>query len=668
LLLLVAAPGCLGPLDTMGNETLVTEDESLNKDPKLEDDRIEDKKPVFDPALKVTEDFDGCQVILNKSGSVTKLDIAEFGDSDGELADALFPDRRRAMEAVSRVGNAELLPSMEVVNGFMKPFNDGLYAAIEVAVQQGDGVVGKRKFLSSLLARLSEKLSTASAAQRAHIENAVVFVAAGLTLGGKSPADLSAQLLAKAKQDADAFRAGSPVYSRPIGFYSWNKTLEGVFTQDRYLQNQGQRTFVKPEDQLGMFAAMAAVIEEDPALAADYQSLLALYAGLTNPYASYTPADLYAHVDGLASLDDVAAVEKQFKAKNPDMPYVCTGNYMALLPASRGKDVDYFKGAFCGTPPGPEVDFMNVLIDAIRGGKLDVAPDKSSGWYDYQLHALETLLLPERGPESDHLLLTAAYKKKLIETFKSILTQNRETHVKQLEMGTDAVSFTKEIEIYPKFPVEPFPTFYLRTARAYRFLGTYLQGVLGADFFKTHPRLREGGEKSDTSLEEELRGMTGLLYGLHALTARSVGLDPKKQLLADELAEFPMEANVTRARSWVRDWRGDPDILADPRVIVPVWNSTTTKSLVYWAILGVKVIKISTEFVEGHEPEVVGADGGCIVKGFTGRSYYLLMEQMEQVRTPAAAPPPTRQEWRKICDEHKTRDAIVEAMSKLGGK
>jgi hypothetical protein len=30
---------------------------------------------------------------------------------------------------------------------------------------------------------------------------------------------------------------------------------------------------------------------------------------------------------------------------------------------------------------------------------------------------LETLLLPERGRESEHLLLTAAYKKKLIETF-----------------------------------------------------------------------------------------------------------------------------------------------------------------------------------------------------------------------------------------------------------
>lgn len=54
---------------------------------------------------------------------------------------------------------------------------------------------------------------------------------------------------------------------------------------------------------------------------------------------------------------------------------------------------------------------------------MDLTPDpETSGWYDYQLYDLETLLLPNRGTESDHLLLTKAYKEKLIETFKSIIT------------------------------------------------------------------------------------------------------------------------------------------------------------------------------------------------------------------------------------------------------
>ena len=81
-----------------------------------------------------------------------------------------------------------------------------------------------------------------------------------------------------------------------------------------------------------------------------------------------------------------------------------------------------------------------MLIQAVRSGELDLAPGADAGWYDYQLYALETLLLPERGPESQNLLLTAGYKKKLIETFKSILTQTRETHVKQLDFGARGAS------------------------------------------------------------------------------------------------------------------------------------------------------------------------------------------------------------------------------------
>jgi len=48
------------------------------------------------------------------------------------------------------------------------------------------------------------------------------------------------------------------------------------------------------------------------------------------------------------------------------------------------------------------------LIRAIRQGKVDLAPTASSGWYDYQIHALKTFLLPEKGEENPKLLLTKA--------------------------------------------------------------------------------------------------------------------------------------------------------------------------------------------------------------------------------------------------------------------
>src|SRR6185436_11912139 len=128
-----------------------------------------------------------------------------------------------------------------------------------------------------------------------------------------------------------------------------------------------------------------------------------------------------------------------------------------------------------------------------------------SGWYDYQIYALETLLLPERGPESEHLLLTAGYKKKLIETFKSILIQTRETHLKQLDVGVAASSASIEpIDAYPLHAAEPFPTFYLRTGRGYRFVRTFLQAALGADFLAGTERLVETGDRGTMPLATEL--------------------------------------------------------------------------------------------------------------------------------------------------------------------
>ena len=46
---------------------------------------------------------------------------------------------------------------------------------------------------------------------------------------------------------------------------------------------------------------------------------------------------------------------------------------------------------------------------------MDLKPRKDGGWYDYQVYALETLLLPERGEETNKLMLTKTYKKRMLE-------------------------------------------------------------------------------------------------------------------------------------------------------------------------------------------------------------------------------------------------------------
>ncbi len=81
---------------------------------------------------------------------------------------------------------------------------------------------------------------------------------------------------------------------------------------------------------------------------------------------------------------------------------------------------------------------MVTLIRRIRSGEVDLKPSTKpggDGWYQYQVYALETLLLPGRGQEKDKLLLTAEYKKRLVEAFKAMITTRRETHARQLVRG-----------------------------------------------------------------------------------------------------------------------------------------------------------------------------------------------------------------------------------------
>jgi hypothetical protein len=665
--------GCIGLLDTLGREEVVREHVDLFKDPQVEDDKIEDKNPTYDPNLNVTETFDDCTFTLNKSGSVTKLDVVAFEGDDRDLETRLFNDRKAALADLAERSGVDVLPSIEVINGALKAFNDGLYASIEMGVQQGvaDIRAGKQDFLIELAVRLHEAYGAASGPARDHLGRALAHVAAGLAAGGvtlDATVTLDGQVSGLAQDMLDTFEA-KVLQSTPIGFYTWNDTLQQIFNQDRFLQNRlaiQENHDPLASEQFGQFAAMAAVIKDATDLKPRYENILALYAGLTNPYAAYSVATLFDYVDGVNSLDNVGAIQNAFVAENP-APFVCRGTYLALFPASRAKDTRFFQELFCDTAPPQDVTTIDILINAIMQDELDLTPDPdSSGWYDYQLYALETLLVPNRGPESDHLLLTKAYKEKLIETFKSLITQTRETHVKQLETFVSAgAAPTREVDIYPKFPVEPFPTFYLRTARAYRFLKTYLWGVLGAEFMEARGRLFSDDTMSTQSLAAELDDMIRLTYGLYTLSCWAVGLDPYDELLAEETAEFPADVCVERANSWLDEWRQDPDIMADPRVIVPVGTDNVTMETIYWATVGIKVLKISAEFVEGYEPEVLSGQNNCKLDEIVSHRYYLLVEEMREVRIRQETPPPTRAEFRAICDNNESADAIVAALEAL---
>lgn len=666
---------CAQPIEMFGVGETVTEKENSESASNPSDDTMAEKKPLSIAVdHTVVESFNGCSVRLNKTATITALDIGKLDGDAKELETKVFGGRGEALSFVEELATKDinLIPSLEVVNGSMKPFNDGLYATIELSVQSGlkrDEMVvypSKQEFLQRVIDALAVLKDDAEEQGETSIDAAIVDVAAALILGGEAP-EVNSSLLVAAEKLAESFGENA-LFSKPIGFYAWSEELSHIFSQDRFLQNYQGEEYPYADSEFGKAAALFLAVSSDESLKKEYEKYLMLLTGLTNPFMNYSVLELQGYVSTVSDLEDIAGVNSAFLAKNPRESIFpeCNPRF-ALFPTSESKETLYFEKMFCdydGAPDG--LNYLDELVRAIKDGNLDLAPNDDSGWYDYMSYALETLLLPEKSEEHAHLLLSAAYKEKLVETFKSIIIQNRETHVKQLEMGTsNALSAgSTEFDLYPQFSVEPFPTFYLRSARAYRFLQTYLEAVLGSEFMEMVARRNEDGSYSAAVLSEELKDMTQRLYGLYFIASGSVGTIP--QLLEEELAEFSEEECRANAARWLESWKTDRDILKDPRVVVPVQKDVDRNEVIYWGVTGVKAIKISAEFEENHRPEIINSDEYCTFSGeYLKREYYLLMETTTEFRLSDTVAPPTRDEFRAVCDKYDTNEEIKNALEEI---
>ncbi|NOT27467.1 MAG: hypothetical protein HOP16_15360 [Acidobacteria bacterium] len=131
-----------------------------------------------------------------------------------------------------------------------KLFDDGMYAAVELATQPG-----KARLLSAL----------ASMAPR---------IAAAARLGGSDTP------LSEAARSISTDFLANERESKPLGFYTWSDSLRRIFQQDRLLQQE-----LDPEEVVALVSALNA----DPTLATAYGNHLDLVAKLTNPFVEETP-------------------------------------------------------------------------------------------------------------------------------------------------------------------------------------------------------------------------------------------------------------------------------------------------------------------------------------------------------------------------------------------
>src|SRR5262249_46477905 len=139
-------------------------------------------------------------------------------------------------------------------------------------------------------------------------------------------------------------------------------------------------------------SAIATALAADAALRADYQKAITFYSRLTNPMVCLNAADLI----GMDSPDQTK-IETLSRDRGVTKPAV------ALFPNNRSREVVLFEKLFPTALP-ENADLMREFIKRIQSGAVDLRPNAASGWYEYQVYALETLLLPEKGEENKKLL------------------------------------------------------------------------------------------------------------------------------------------------------------------------------------------------------------------------------------------------------------------------
>ena len=458
-----------------------------NDDLILTDDTLDQKHPAFKENLIDSRPLGDWE--LNASAAVIRLDCPTIKpEQDDELFE-LNPTYARAIAKAKKLGKT-MLPSANLLDGGAKQFDDGLYAALDAACYRGKlgFAASAPEFAASLFLALPED------------SPARPFLAGALELAGK-PQKLSAdEERQKAKFLADF--ENDQVRSKPISFYNLSPGLQQVWKYFRYLQWDFDRR------QQDIPNALAAAIKQNGKLLPPYRSIYEFYARLTNP-----------PLPRLQPLVDFAAAA-------PDVNFTRT-----VFPPSTSRETELFERLFADGLPS-EANLMSELIRQIRSGKVDLQPKANDGWYQYQAYALESMLLPVNAQENEKLLLTAAYKRRLVEAFKALLTKRRETHARQLASAEcKSAEPLRSEQVRPRLRVEPCATFYLRTARAYAFVQNFLLATVGKDNLSKLHGLSQWG-KREPNLAADLEAMRLRFYGCYLIACEDLGMEP--QLLPGE--------------------------------------------------------------------------------------------------------------------------------------
>ena len=572
-----------------------------------------------------TKTGDGFRVELDLSTQVlaveAPIDVGFSFERDAGPGPAEAP-----LSATLGAMDSTALVSASVLAQKAKIFDDGLYAAVEVATQEGTGRhAGKAALLASLGRALAGSDSFVAG-------TAPELLLGAARLGHVHVEGVPPAVEARAQHAVEAFLADE-VSCKPVGFYTWSQQLEHIFQQDRMLQAEMDTAGVK---------AVASALRADSTAGATYKHHLRLVSRLTNPFAHPDLRSLLeAAGDGHAD-----AVEEGTR----------------FFPPSVAHETAIIKKLFGSRPIPDGFVLADEMIRRIRSSELDLAPRAESGWYDYQTWALEALVIPERMPEGERLRLDAGYRTLLDDLFKGLLTLTRETHVKQLEIprvGAAGPGREVFIKITPVLSAEPLATFYLRRALGYRYIRSVLEDAFGSQELERLHRLSQAGPVP-VSLAEELSGMEALFLGAHVSVARELGLALDTATGSDTSAS---EA-VDRFAAWAGALSCDADLSADLRAMVPVFYDVERRKLKVWAFLGWACRPITVSFAQPPQATFFDLRGNRLHDPPSIR-WGVLREALPYPVTAELFVDRVldRDEFRRLCDSCGTRSEILSRLA-----
>lgn len=544
------------------------------------------------------------RVVLDLAPQVLAIDAR-----DADLCDDTVP---------TAVPTNRGLVSAALLMHKVKQVDDGVRAAVELLTQRGAGRMSGRRLL---LAVLADRLTRAQPPARG---DAVEVVYAACRLGGieaRVPRAVERLVAARvAAHLADERRA------MPMGFYAWSPELTRAWNQDRMLQT--------PLEDRASIGAVAEALAGDLKLRAMYQDHNVLARRLAGRRVRNDLRPV------------VAALVERSRRPAPKRP--------AFLPASGSHEQRLVRTLAGDT----EADVLGLLLRGVKSGAIDLTPPKQPSWKDLQVWSLEALARPERTPEVSKLRMGHEYREHLDRLFKAAFALIRETHIKEEveeeeseEGGLDEEG-ERLVVLNPSLTVEPLATHYARTAEALRFVHELLDDHLGHALDTT---AREcPWAKPARSLREELTDTESLLRGANETARRELGFEPDPRA----------SRHVDRFTAWGLARGQDTDLGADARMMVPVSYDPETKLTRVWAFLGWATEPLAVRFAK---PPQARAERLAPAGTPAPNVRFYFDEQQSLLDTPVIVEARAkrrldRDEFRRLCDRHRTVRAIVRAL------